>query len=114
MLSGVPAGMALAAPMITGVPSIAVSCLRSNCGDDTVIAPSFFAMNTGCSNLAGKLWLNVTLPVVTGNVPPISIGVLPGGNGPLTLTRGPALDAIGDDPCITPTPTTPLGISNSK
>ena len=45
---------------------------------------------------------------------PTCTSVLPGGNGPCTVTCGPLTVACGDEPCMMPQPLAPAGMSNSN
>ena len=63
---------------------------------------------------AGKLCVNSNTSLSVGSSKPIWTIVLPGGNGPCTVTRVPLTAASGDDPGSSPDRTAPDGRSNAN
>src|SRR3954466_12531987 len=109
IVNGCPAGRSLPMPRTTDVPSMTASSLRSNCGDTRAREPAFFAITTICCRAAGKGCTSSTVPPPTGYSAATWMAVVPGGNGPATVTTRPLLLASGDDPWMTVVPTAAEG-----
>src|SRR5690348_11278505 len=99
---------------MTGVPSITVSSDRVNCGDVIFMSPTFLAMTTSCCIEAGKACALSTVPLPTGYSAAPWMAVVPGGNGPATVTSRPLLLASGDEPGTTAGPTADAGSVNTN
>ena len=84
---GCPAAIVPPAPMITGVPSTAVSCCRSNLRRREPHVAAFLAITTSDSSVAGNVCAISTVPLDDRQSTCRSARVVvPDGNGPPTRT----------------------------
>src|SRR5207244_9545959 len=85
-----------------------------SCDELILVSPSFLTITAYSVNAAGNRCTRSNDPEVTVNAVAIWTCVLPGGNGPFTVTRSPLTLARGDDPCMRPVLAAPAGKSNAN
>ena len=85
-------------PAMYTSPCAVMSCWVVSCGDDSFMSPTFLAITENSLNAAGNRCATSTVSLSDGNSQPTWTTVLPGGNGPWTVTRVPLALASGDEP----------------